>query len=480
MNGLEQSHHDFFYDDKHFTEGAGLRGAIDLKTAKLIVKYFNDDIIKEIGFIKVENQNLSINAITCNITNINFGISNYSHEKVNIRFEPSNKIHISLDKIEGWGHISLFFKLLLIQHSDNVNFEINNLRVNSTVIIKSKNVGGRILPDAEVIKLDYNYDFDFELDSSLGHIISLFKSPIKQLITKEINKVIDKEINHGLQIGLSMIPNEIIVDENKGYAIDYSLVTTPFIENNFLLFNSYARFINLKIKETQNKDNYFMPYFVPSYDLLGKSSQVYISDYVINTAFFTFFKTRDLEILISPDMLPKELPLIKLNTSWLNMIFKGISDVYGMDQNVLVNLIVSENPQLILKEKLISFILPTNVEIIVEGFEGIAVKFRTTFFVDAVFKVFENCQISGSIQSLNIKNTNVIWSFNDDENFESNIEKNFNMIKGLALPFINMFVLKNMHFDLPVFKGINFTDMTITHHENFVIVNYNFKYNENH
>ena len=479
MNGLEQSHHDFFYSHQT-TEGAGLKGAIDLKTAKLIVKYFNDDIIKEIGFIKAEDQDLSINAITCNITNINFGISNYSHEKVKIRFEPSNKIHISLEKIEGWGHISLFFKLLLVEHSDNVSFEINNLRVYSTVIIKSKKVGGKILPDAVITTLNYDYDFDFELDSSLGYVVSLFKAPIKKLISNEINKVIDKEINYGLQIGLSMIPNEIIVDKNKGYAIDYSLISTPYIENNFLLFNSYARFINLNIKETQNKENYFMPFSVPSYDLLGKSSQVYISDYVINTALFTFFKTRDLEILITPDMLPKDLPLIKLNTTWLNMIFKGITDVYGIGQNVYINVIVYENPQLILKEKLISFILPTNIEIMVEGFEGIAVKFRTTFFVDAVFKVFENCKISGNIQNVNIQNTYVIWSFTEDENFESNIEKNFNMIKGLALPFINMFVLKNIHFDIPVFKGINFTDMTITHHENYVIVNYNFKYNENH
>ena len=178
-------------------------------------------------------------------------------------------------------------------------------------------------------------------------------------------------------------------------------------------------------------------------------------------------------------MLPENLPLIKLNTSWLNMIFKDLSSVYGMDQNVYINLIVCENPQLILKDKLISFILPTNIEILVEGFEGIAVKFRTTFFVDAVFKVFENCKISGKIENLNIKNTQIIWGYTDDENFGSNIENHFNMLKGLALPFINMYVLNNMQYPLPVIRGIKFTDLTISHHENFIIVNYNFQYNEN-
>ena len=478
MNGLQQTHHDFFYN-KQFTEGAGLKGAIDLKTAKLIVKYFNKDIIKEIEHIKVEDNDLSINSISCNITNINFGILNYSYEKVKINFEPKNKIHISLNGIKGWGQFSLFFQLLLVNHSDTISFEINNISVYATVIIRSKNVGGKLLPDAVITTLNYNYDFDFEINSSLGYIVSLFKTPIKNLITKRLNNLIDEEINHGLQIGLSMIPNEIIVDKKKGYIIDYSLISDPFIENNFILFNSYARFINKNIKETQNKDNYFRPYSIPSYDLLGKSSQIYISDYVINTALYTFFKTRDLNILITPDMLPENLPLIKLNTSWLNMIFKDLSSVYGMDQNVYINLIVCENPQLILKDKLISFILPTNIEILVEGFEGIAVKFRTTFFVDAVFKVFENCKISGKIENLNIKNTQIIWGYTDDENFGSNIENHFNMLKGLALPFINMYVLNNMQYPLPVIRGIKFTDLTISHHENFINVNYNFQYNEN-
>jgi len=78
----------------------------------------------------------------------------------------------------------------------------------------------------------------------------------------------------------------------------------------------------------------------------------------------------------------------------------------------------------------------------------------------------------------NIKNTKIIWSYTEDENFATNIEKQFNTLKIIALPFVNFFVLKNMHFDIPVIRGIKFTDLTISHHENFVIVNYNFSYNE--
>lgn len=468
--------HDFIYNNE-FTEGAGLKGAIDLKTAYLIVKYFTNDINKEISNIKVKDQTLSLKDITIHLTNINFGISNYSHEKVTVNFSSPNQIHLFLQNIKAWGKFNANFHFLLSNIKESVNFDIKNLNVDTTVRIKGKRVDDRLFPDAEVIYLNYVYDFDFQLKTTLGKFISLFKNAIKNYLRKEIDNLINKEINHGLQIGLSMIPMEIKVDKRRGLIIDYSLISVPFIQNNFILFNSYARFINKNIKETQDKDNYFLPFKVPSYDLLGKASQIYVSEYVINTALFTFFKSKDLEILITPGMLPNNLP-IKLNTSWLGMIFKDISDVYGKDIPVNIKLIVCENPQMILKEKMISFILPSNIEVLVQGFEGIAVKFRTTFFVDAEFKVLEDCKISGNIQSLNIQNTKIVWSYSEDENFASNIEKQFNTLKIIALPFINFFVLKNMQFNIPVIRGIKFTDLTISHHENFVIVNYNFSYNE--
>ena len=442
-----------------------------------IVKYFTPDINKEISNIKVKNQTLSYKGRLVTLSNMNFGISNYSHDKVKIYFEPPNIIHLFLQNIKAWGRFNVSFDFLFGKIHESVNFDIKNLSVDTKVMIKSKIVNGKKYPDAVVIYLNYVYDFDFKLSSALGKVISIFKSLIKEAIRKEINSQINKEINHGLQIGLNKIPMEIIVDKKRGLVIDYSLVSTPFIQNNFIIFNSYARFINKNIKETQNKDNYFLPLKVPSYDLLGKASQVYVSEYVINTALFTFFKSRDLEILIIPEMLPQNLP-IKLNTSWLGIIFKDISDVYGEDIPVNIKLIVCENPQMILKQKMISFILPTNIEVIVQGFEGIAVKFKTTFFVDAELKFFEECKISANIKNLNIQNTKIIWGYIDDDNFAANVEKQFNTLKMIALPFINFFVLKNMHFDIPVFRGIKFTDLTISHHENFVIVNYNFNYIE--
>ena len=127
---------------------------------------------------------------------------------------------------------------------------------------------------------------------------------------------------------------------------------------------------------------------------------------------------------------------------------------------------------------MISFNLPSNVEVMVEGVEEVAVKFKTHFIVVVVLNVLENNRISGNIKSFNIKDTKIISSYTKDEEFGTKIQNQFNIMKGLALPFINMYVLKNINFKLPVIKGIKFTDLTVSHHNNFLIINYKFEYNE--
>ena len=473
-----QNEHEFLYHKK-LEEGGGFKGAIDLKTAYLILKYFNYDINKEISKITVKDQKIKIKkGVKAKLSKIVFGISNYSHEKVKLSFEAPNKIHVNADGLEAWGSIKTDFKVVLVHYKENVNMNIKNFKMNAEVTIKTKEVDGKLYPDAEITKIGEKYDFDFKLKSKFGKLVGLFKKSIKKVVTKEITKVLNKELKKLLKKGLSLIPTVISVDKKKGYIIDYSLISAPIIENNFILFNSYARFINKNIEETQKIDNYPRPFSIPSYDLKGKSSQVYLSDYVINTALFTFFKTRDLELVVKPNMLPKNLPLIKLNTNWLNIIFKDLSNTYGMDKDVSIKLIVSENPQLSLKEDMISFNLPSNVEVMVDGVQEVVVKFKTHFVVDVVLNVLENNRISGNIKSFNIKDTKIISSYTKDEEFGTKIQNQFNIMKGLALPFINMYVLKNINFKLPVIKGIKFTDLTVSHHNNFLIINYNFEYNE--
>ena len=148
--------HDFIYNDE-YTEGAGLKGAIDLKTSYLIVKYFTPDINKEISNIKVKNQTLSYKGRLVTLSNMNFGISNYSHDKVKIYFEPPNIIHLFLQNIKAWGRFNVSFDFLFGKIHESVNFDIKNLSVDTKVMIKSKIVNGKKYPDAVVIYLNYVY-----------------------------------------------------------------------------------------------------------------------------------------------------------------------------------------------------------------------------------------------------------------------------------------------------------------------------------
>ena len=63
------------------------------------------------------------------LSNINFGISNYSHDKVQIYFEPPNIIHLFLQNIKAWGKFNVSFELLISNVNETINFDIKQLSV---------------------------------------------------------------------------------------------------------------------------------------------------------------------------------------------------------------------------------------------------------------------------------------------------------------------------------------------------------------
>ena len=151
-----QNEHEFLYHKK-LEEGGGFKGAIDLKTAYLILKYFNYYINKEISKITVKDQKIKIKkGVKAKLSKIVFGISNYSHEKVKLSFEAPNKIHIDAGGLEAWGSIKTDFKVVLVHYKENVNMNIKNFKMNAEVTIKTKEVDGKLYPDAEITKIGEN------------------------------------------------------------------------------------------------------------------------------------------------------------------------------------------------------------------------------------------------------------------------------------------------------------------------------------
>jgi len=459
-------------------KGAGINGALFQDISKSVIQVFYPEIQQFITDINLPDQEFDVDIITVSLSNIHFGITNFQVESVNCEFVSPDIIRIHIKDIKGWGKFSAKFKWAFISLSEDVEFDLYDFDINCDVKLLSKVREGKILPDALLENINYNIDFDFTLHGDLSEILNLVKGPIKSVILDQLDNFIINESNEALQQGLSLIPLDIDINIEKGYAIDYTLIETPSIspEGNFLLFNSYGKFINKNIPDTK-EDRYPLPKDIPKYNITGKKAQFYVTDYVINSALYTFYRTGDLKYTVSPEILPQDFP-INLTTSFLDKIlFFGIEEIYGKDIPCDITFEVNEEPLVNLDEKIMKFNVPTKITVDVRGFNDSAIIFTNMVEVKAELRLLEDVNITGYIYELSISQTNITYN-NLPKVTEEIIENEFGYISELIKPFLNLYILKNLHFEIPSVKGMKFTNMTLSHNIKYIEGNYNFEFEE--
>ena len=469
------THHFCFTQNK---QGTGIRGVISQSLANFIVKYFEYDINDIIEKIEIEDFSITTSLIDVDFSEISIGIKNFSSEHVNFIFNSPKYININIFNLEGWGKFKCDFKNKLISGKSFAVFDMSNLNITSSIIIKTKKEKyERLIVDAELYKFDIKYEYDFILCGDYETMFSMLKPIIKQNINNAIDNAIKFQANRCLNYCLSLIPNDIQLDIIKGTKIDFSLINAPIIENNFIIFNSYAHYFSTHIKETKNKNNYFLTLGIPSYNLIGKPQQVLISEYVVNFALFTFYKLNDLQYKLTPEDMPLNIPLIKLNTGWLGIFFKDFGVKYGMEKEVEITFKINKEPQVCIKNKGLSFILPTLINVDVRNVDLSVVVLNTNFYINASLIVVDD-YITGKIDTIEVGYTNIIYSYSDFENFGSNFEKNLNNIRGICVPFLNNFIKSNMQYPIPKIDKVKIFDISIEYYEQFISINFDVDFNK--
>ena len=468
--------HHFCFTQK--TQGTGIRGVISQSLANFIVKYFEYDINDIIEKIEIEDFSITTSLIDVDFSEISIGIKNFSSEHVNFIFNSPKYININIFNLEGWGKFKCDYKNKLMSGKSSAVFDMSNLNITSSIIIKTKKEKSeRLIVDAELFKFNVKYEYDFILCGDYETMFSMLKPIIKQNINNAIDNAIKFQANRCLNYCLSLIPNDIQLDIIKGTKIDFSLINDPIIENNFIIFNSYSHYFSNHIKEAKNKNNYFLTLGIPSYNLIGKPQQVLISEYVVNFALFTFYKLNDLKYKLTPEIMPQNIPLIKLNTGWLGIFFKDFGVKYGMEKEVEISFKINKEPQVSINKKGLSFILPTLINVDVRNVDLSVVVLNTNFYVNASLIVVDD-YITGKIDNIEVGYTNIIYSYSDFENFGSTFEKNLNNIRGICVPFLNNFIKLNMQYPIPKIDNVKICDISIEYYEQFISINFDVDFNK--
>ena len=138
--------------------------------------------------------------------------------------------------------------------------------------------------------------------------------------------------------------------------MDYSLVNDFQMKNGFFVINSYALFYNQNIKDTQNK--YRIPFTtLPDISSIGNQFELYVSEYSINSALFTFIRSNALNLnIVTPD----------ITTQYLDNVLPGILKEYGnMPAEFGVNIYAGANIKI--SEKSIDVNAPALIQLTAKG-----------------------------------------------------------------------------------------------------------------
>ena len=448
-----------------FYRRGGINLAVNKKMFRLILEYFYKDINNEIKYIKVGNVD--------GLEDINFGISNFHPDLINFYFRNDNKINIDIRNLKAHLHLLYHTKILwFIPVSTNVDIKITKLDISFDIEIGGDyDSYGNLIPKINMLEnsFDIHIDFDFNLDGILNWIKGLLKGKVSNQLNNELKSKINSFMNQAVE----KIPKKIVIDEKKGYYIDYSLISPLEIYNDMILVNSYGLLYNANIEETKNKNRYNLTKDLLEYDKEGKNFQVIIGDYAIKNALFTLYKSNELIFKVTSEMLNRTVNQT-LNINLISKVYKGLENIYDKEKKVNITLKANSLPKIELVKDYIYLYIPTNIKIEID--EDICIlEYDTNIEFKGNAEIIENQNMTGKIISIISRNTNITLN-NVTSLTNEYLENKFNLFGDIIKSIFNFYIYDNNIFlKLPKYKDINFYDMSIEHENNYLILNYNLR-----
>ncbi len=441
-------------------------------------------LLEKIGKIDLPDQSINLDAkigtLHIYLTQIHFLITNLLQENISVNFgEPSNII-ISASQISGSGKLNTKFKLGFISETDNVDVRINRVDIQVTFTLgttESHLVPGKHIPTASISNINTYIDIDFDIHGTvIATIVDLVKGKIRSLINSQIQTILQNNIkdlvNNMIKEAVDKLPVYVPIGQFD-LAVDYSLVSPPKVLDNFLIINSNGAVVN--VNNTESLINpYEMPDNLPDYDKAGKLAQVFASDYSINTAFRTLHLTNLLKIKVTSSDIPLDSP-VQLNTTSLDLIIFGISDVYGKDKLVNIECGTSGEPpkfKLLENEAIGSVVGECSIFVQVDNstLYDKALTFNTTITANANANMTEGGNITAIINKIHLENTEMVFSKVPKVNIKV-LETLINFSSNIIVPFINSKYLKYFTVSLPSYKGVFFNDSKVEIQNNYFELN---------
>lgn len=451
---------------------AGMKIAIKKDVILEFEKKFLPRLVGQLGNIKVPNQYTQIKIagntkIQIWLSEIVLSIRNLLAENIQVSFHEPNIIKVNAHGISGGGSFKLRSKLLFFDETSYVTIRIKKLNTigEATLIMQeSPQEKGKFLPSGQISSLNIDFDFDFDISGQvIAKAATLIKNFIKKIIKEfgmsKITEAIRNEVSKEIPKIINYVP--IYVPLEEGLVLDYSILSPPKVVGEYLILNSSGAIFHSGIPESKNPP-ISVPTNLPDFDPNGKIFQLFLSDYSVNYALNSLFLSNKLDKVISAEEVPKDSP-VQLNTSSLESVISGITDVYGKDKPCKAESKIIEKPKIWTENKNLNVTLEAEFFIFVQKDDGEydrAIRFKSSISASGEFHVQSQGKFTAQIYYIRLKNSKMIESKVPDADIYE-IELMANTATKIVIPMLNNGLLKNISIKLPVIEGISFKDSTV-------------------
>jgi hypothetical protein len=275
-------------------ELGGIKFAITEKMANDVLYHFYPVLNQKIRSMELADIHVETGV---NIREIQIGITNFSTDKVKFSFKE-NGINLKISGLKAFASATVYVSRYIIPWHNNIHIDIQDFGLNINLRVFGKKVGNKLLPWAEFTQPpSHTIDMDVDIDGFMFGLNGALESTAKKMFKSAINEFIQNQSNLFLEAALTLIPTEIAVDSSKGLFIDYSLVDDIKMKNGYLEINSYAFLYNKNKSQTNNKKNFPLS-LVSSITSIDNPNQIFVSQYSLNSALYTYFITSPLSLKV--------------------------------------------------------------------------------------------------------------------------------------------------------------------------------------
>jgi len=470
----------------------GMRAGVKLTTIKDLQNHFFLDLIKEIQKIKIDNKDFSVDIgiTTANIKieDINLDLNLLRSQNIDISFVYPSSINFKGSNIGIGGNFKIKIKCgFLPEYETKIMIISKKLFVNADLRLDWRNHPNyknkkTLFFEISNFELDIDFNFSFsdlvtELikiyfnDDIKSYVVDYMKSSIKDQLIPIINEEINNQFNN--------LP--IYVPVFYDTVMDYSLLEPPKLQNDLLILNLKASFLQKSQIDNYeaDEDPYIGLVKLPPMTSTEKGIRVQISPNTVNTQIRSLYKANLLKYSFDipniADIVPEKKG-IKYILSPQNVLRYHLNKKFGNQTRGRLDFEIIEIPEISFYQKIFSSDVKLRLNLYYENklssMESFVI-FEVNVHLEASGLVKENVQVDIIIQKFKINSFKTITN-NFGHNLTNQVIQfliNFELTK--IFETLNKKYLRNVKINLPSVAGMNFNNSKIIIFDNFIEIEVN-------